>query len=159
MARWLSTTSYYGFLPDGEVLVGDEGLRPALRACLRSLHPQVQEALARRDYAGALGLAYEALEALAYELRPEWASALSPDEVLVQALLVEVERHPIVAQEDMTLCELQGTAVWVSHRAWATPREEAMTIARRLVVWAEGALFFSALPGRFRPRRSRCEAR
>lgn len=132
MSHLLSATSYYGFLPDGELWVTEDVLRPALRVQLRRLQPEVQAALARRDYTGALGLAYCALEALAHELRPAWASTLPPDLVLVQALLVEVERCPIVALEDTTLRELQGIAVWVSHRAWATTREEALDIARRL---------------------------
>ena len=132
MTRWLSTTSYYGFLPDGELWATEDLFRPALRARLRSLQPEVQAALAQQDYAKALGLAYRTLEALAHELRPVWANTLSPDQALIQALLVEVERCPLVALEDMTLQELQGTAVWVSHRAWATTREEALAIARRL---------------------------
>lgn len=138
LSHWLSTTSYYGFLPDGELWTSDDGLRPALRARLRSLQSRVQEAVSRRDYAGALRLAYRTLEALADELRPAWANALPSDQVLVQALLVEVERRPIVAMEDTTLRELQGIAVWVSHRAWATTRKEALEIARRLVAWSGG---------------------
>lgn len=138
MPRWLSTTSYYGFLPDGELLVGDDSLRPALRARLRSLRPQVQEALARRDYAGAVRLAYRILQALADELRPAWADALPSDQTLVQALLVQVERHPMVALEDMTSCKLGGVAVWVSHRAWVVTSEEALEMARRLVAWSDG---------------------
>jgi len=77
---------------------------------------------------------------LADELRPAWANALPSDQVLVQALLVEVERRPIVAMEDTTLRELQGIAVWVSHRAWATTRKEALEIARRLVAWSGGRM-------------------
>ena len=130
--HWQSTTSYYGFLPDGDLWVCDDGFRPELHARLRRLQPQVRAALARQDYAQALRVAYSTLEALAHELRPAWANTLSPDQALIQALLVEVERRPLVALEDMTLQELQGTAVWVSHRAWATTRREALAIAQRL---------------------------
>jgi len=130
--RWQSATSYYGFLPDGGLWVCDDGFRPELHARLRRLQPQVQAALARQDYAQALRVAYSTLEALAHELRPAWANTLSPDQALIQALLVEVERRPLIALDDMTLQELQGTAVWLSHRAWATTREEALAIARRL---------------------------
>lgn len=133
-----STTSYYGFLPDGSLWVADDGLRPELHERLRRLQPGVLAALERKDYAAALSLAYSTLEALAHGLRPTWADTLPRHEnnrkgsALIQALLVEVERFPIVAREDTTLRELQGTAVWVSHRAWTTTRAEALAIAHRL---------------------------
>lgn len=132
--RWQSATSYYGFLPDGGLWVCDDGFRPELHARLCRLQPEVRAALERQGYAGALSLTYETLEALAYALRPVWADALPPDQALIQALLVEVERCPLVALEDMTLQELQGTAIWVSHRAWATTREEALAMARRMAM-------------------------
>ena len=130
-----STTSYYGFLPDGSLWVADDGLRPELHDRLRRLQPGVLAALERKDYAAALNLAYSTLEALAHGLRPTWADTLpthEKDSALIQALLVEVERLPLIAREDTTLRELQGTAVWVSHRAWTTTRAEALAIAHRL---------------------------
>jgi len=127
-----STTSYYGFLPDGSLWVADDGLRPEIHERLRRLQPGVLAALERKDYAAALNLAYSTLEALAHGLRPTWADTLPTDDALIQALLVEVERFPLIAREDTTLRELQGTAVWVSHRAWTTTRAEALAIAHRL---------------------------
>jgi hypothetical protein len=127
-----STTSYYGFLPDGSLWVADDGLRPELHERLRRLQPGVLAALERKDYAAALSLAYSTLEALAHGLRPTWADTLPTHDALIQALLVEVERFPLIARGDTTLRELQGTAVWVSHRAWTTTRAEALAIAHRL---------------------------
>jgi hypothetical protein len=136
-----STTSYYGFLPacadrpDGSLWVADDGLRPELHERLRRLQPGVLAALERKDYAAALSLAYSTLETLAHGLRPTWADTLPThenDRALIQALLVEIERFPLIAREDTTLRELQGTAVWVSHRAWTTTRAEALAIAHRL---------------------------
>jgi hypothetical protein len=127
-----STSSFYGFLPDGDLWVADKGFRPEIHDRLRRLQPGVLASLRRRDYTKALRMAFGVVEGLAHELRPAWANTLAWDEALMQALLVEVERCPLVARHDTTLRELRGTAVWVSHRAWSTSRSEALATAEQL---------------------------
>jgi hypothetical protein len=96
------------------------------------LQPSLVEALEREDLAGAADLAYGAMEALAHELRPAWAEDMAPDEALMQAMVIEIEHCPLVALEDNTLRELQGTAVWVTHRAWCTTPSEALAATEQL---------------------------
>jgi len=126
------TSSFYGFLPHGDLWVADPAPRTGLHEQLRSLQPQVFAALRLGNYSEAVRAAYSALGTLAYELRPWWADCLEDDEALVQAILVEVEQRPIIARLDTTLGELDGTALWVNHRAWIATPDEAMSIARRL---------------------------
>ena len=128
----VATTFYYGFLPNGDLRVADDGFRPEVSARLSQLKPAVLEALDRNDYATAVGVALGALEALASELRPPWADSLAQDEALVQAVLVEVGCGPSDARPGAALDEPVGTAVWVIYRAWVTSRAEALSAARRL---------------------------
>ena len=130
--EYTAISSFYGFLPHGDLWVADPSPRAGLHEQLRNLQPQVFAALRLGNFSEAVQTAYRALDALAYELRPWWADCLEKDEALVQAILVEVEQRPIIARLDTTLGELDGTALWVNHRAWIATPDEAMSIARRL---------------------------
>ena len=127
-------TFYYGFLPDGDLPVSDGGIQPEVRASLSRLRPAIMAAIGRCDYATAVSVALGALEGIADELRPSWADALTQDQALVQAVMVQVGCDPShgpplpLASADVS----DGSAVWLVYRAWATSREEALSAAERL---------------------------
>ena len=88
-------------------------------------------ALARDDRPAALQLAYGALTRVADALASYRGDQLTPGQVRVHALLVELEALPLRPLADGTLAE-SGTAVAVSYRNWAVDRTRAATWAHTL---------------------------
>lgn len=124
-----SLTSYYAFLPDGEAWSSDQPLETAAGDVVQRVRPLIVECLRCGNRDAALQLARDVIRKLTDELKPEWFSALEDDEVLVQALVVELDENPLVAKPDTTLSEEKGAAIWVRHRTWITSRAEAAALA------------------------------
>lgn len=102
---------------------------------LRALHPlhaELDTLLARNDRPTALRLAYNALIQIADALAAYRGDKLEPGQVLVHALLVELEALPLEPQPDGTLAE-RGTMVSVNYRNWAIAHNEANAYAQALV--------------------------
>ena len=89
-----ATSSFYGFLPQGDLWIADPAPRTGLHERLRTLQPRVFAALRLGNYMEAVRTAYSALDALAYELRPWWADCLEEDEALVQAKQSFLQDYP-----------------------------------------------------------------
>lgn len=98
---------------------------------LRPLRSELDAALVRSEAPAVLELAYGALARAADGMAAHRGETLCDGEVLVHALLVELESLPYEPQADGTLCE-RGTAVSVSYCNWTVDRAQAATWARHI---------------------------
>lgn len=134
-------TQFRGILPPSAGSMPPEGATASARCMatpdgliLRTLSPfrdELDFALARGDHSGALRLAYAALSRVADDLAACRGDKLSPDQVRVHALLVELESLPLEPLSDGTLAE-RGTVVAVNYRNWAVDHAVAAAWARTL---------------------------
>jgi hypothetical protein len=143
-------TQFRGILaPDRSVALGHSGASPPSQAmpaglilhALGPLRGELDAALARDDRPAALRLSYDALSRVADALADYRGDKLSPGQVRVHALLVELEALPLEPMADGTLTE-GGTAVSVSYRNWALDRAAAGAWAQMLT-----ERFYALWPG------------
>jgi hypothetical protein len=98
---------------------------------LNPLRDELAAALLRDDRNSALTLAYTALARMADTLTAYRGDKLTPQQVRVHALLVELATLPLEPLPDGTMIE-HGTAVTVNYQSWVVERGVAAAWAQTL---------------------------